>query len=690
MIVAVAIGRAFPTTGFFVEKSCGRRFSSTSFESMKSMVKFKNDDTEPNSCPKLKVLEPENLRKYYEETRRIILKQGNRNRTGGDPVTTTLESTKSSISSLSLEEKSIHFRDNTTLPTSKAFTLQHFEPRHRRSMLRCVLNHFDTDDNVHAKSLSIMTKTEFQQRLRIVDRKRRWIMTRQLLFGEDSLGSNSEKKQQRHWWESGIISEHNAPGLTQVIREYKNSWAHNASLLQVQKIVDEEKIDPKKFLSRLAKGRTYKGNFRGLLDDYIVACNESEKEELISLYDRITGGGESTSLSWEETNRREVELLHSFIDEIQEEGEDSNHRPTPITEPPMLARSSDQISLLRSICDLDIFTSAPPSKSRISSNGGTSVDDGGRSLGKKGEQDLETFLQQKLIEGGNPSSEHSANFKVLSPVWIRPKYKNRRNMKQKCRYVLEVPRLQDSENSSNKSDSDKGETKTNTFMSQGTTNEFDAMVVRIIQSDIDDERDGDMLPIMVIDEVWEAKATLDPSALMDALGKKVRSLEKILCDENANVVNLSDGDFGSTDDSVNHGANFVVLPPPGSKQEASGNSTDVGPIAGNLSLPKVYRVGIEPRKDCGSYQSLPQFGVFATRMIGPGAAARRIETIVYEKMLESDVITVKGVAQRGHGGVCDDKMDSHCNRLVRDRSVEIIERILRLIDTLKPIVVVEI
>ena len=102
------------------------------------------------------------------------------------------------------------------------------------------------------------------------------------------------------------------------------------------------------------------------------------------------------------------------------------------------------------------------------------------------------------------------------------------------------------------------------------------------------------------------------------------------------------------------------------------------------------RVGIEPGKNCGSNQLIPQIGVFATRMIGPGAAARRIQTIVYEKMLESDLTTVKGVAQRGHGGVCDEEMDSHCNRLVRDRSVEIIERILGLIDTLRPIVVVEI
>ena len=683
MIVAAAIGRAFPTTGFFLGRNRRYSFSSSSFKSILSMTKIDYNRNDPD--PTVKLLEPEDLRRYYEETKRIILDHGRRKRTGGDPArATTLESAQSSMASISFKEKSMKPTENSAAPIAKAFSLQHFEPRHRRSMMRCVLNQFDSYDSINEKPVSIMTKAEFQQRLRNVDRTRRWKMTRLLLFGVSFFdGSHSDIQHQKHWWESDTIPEENAPGLAQEIQAYKDSWAHNEAPTEQQRVVDEEKVDPKKFLSRLAKGRTYKGSFRSLLDDYVVATDEIEKERLISLYERITDGGESAKLSWEETNQREVELLHSFIDELEEEGDDSSS----VTEPSVPVRSSDQISLLRSICDLDIFTSAPPSRSMLSSNGGPIIDDGGRSMGKKGEQDLETFLQQRLINGATNSSELSPNATILSPVWVRPKDKNRRNIKQKCRYVLEIPRSQDAKNGKS-----TGNGK-NSFTSQGTTSEFDAMVTRVIQSDIHDGSNSQMLPIMVIEEVWEAKATLDPSALMDALDKKARSLQKILCDEKAHVLNLSSSnystskDFRSMDESTNEGANFVILPLLEPKKKVTSAPES---IAANPPMPKVYRVGIEPGKNCGSNQSIPQIGVFATRMIGPGAAARRIQTIVYEKMLESDLTTVKGVARRGHGDVCDEEMDSHCNRLVRDRSVEIIERILGLIDTLRPIVVVEI
>ena len=82
-------------------------------------------------------------------------------------------------------------------------------------------------------------------------------------------------------------------------------------------------------------------------------------------------------------------------------------------------------------------------------------------------------------------------------------------------------------------------------------------------------------------------------------------------------------------------------------------------------------------------------------MISPGAAARRIQTIVYERLLETDLSTVKGVVLMHKSRCHDTEQDKNsgddplrCNQLVRDRSLEIVERILKLIETLRPIAVV--
>jgi len=253
----------------------------------------------------------------------------------------------------------------------------------------------------------------------------------------------------------------------------------------------------------------------------------------------------------------------------------------------------------------------------------------------------------------------------------------------------------------------------------GTTSEFDAMVVGIINRRDTTSGDGDPDedPIMAIREVWDAKATLDPFALLDVLDKKVESLHKILDNKTSHIINLSDlssfaGDSISSFVGMNQGGNknadegayFVVLP------SLENKDTDT-----NLS-PMVYRVGIEspqttkrnydddptPDDESSNIQSpLPHVGVFASRMISPGASARRIQTMVYERLLETDLATVKGLLHcHQHNTMCgnnEDRLswetdhehfDLHTHQQVQDRSINIVKRLLQLIHKLRPTVVV--
>jgi hypothetical protein len=612
-------------------------------------------------------------------------------------------------------------------------------------MMRCVLNYFPGSSKSNGQNKAILvSKADFQQRLRLVKKRYRWRMTRTLLFGGDSYdnrvmedfcgrGNEQEQQQQQHWWESGCLRDEDAPGLAEAIRGYRDSLRDDPP--PGFRAIDEDKEDPTKFLSRLARGRTYKGNFRSLLEDYVAATCGEDDERLIPLYDKIYGSKKANSKCNGDTDRDELKILRLFIDELEEDaaGEaatgkygreyDGTH-PTPTAEPSMV--SSEMISLLRAICELDIF-SFPQTK--LASNGfdTSAFDDGGRSVGKRVERNLETFLVEKENAGGTAlSASELFSFspdrtKVMSPVWVRPKDKNRRSAKEKCRYVLEIPRMPRAGSKSQNSKSANG------FVSPGTTSEFDAMVVRIIggNNTAHHQKDEGLLwprPVMAIREVWDAKATLDPSALIDVLDKKAGSLQKILSHENCNVVNLADTTAmlkegnestmvaGNDRGGDNEGANFVVLP--------SNGNTDTS-VSGGL-LPMVYRVGIEPPSNTGETndngnnrgdlkfcEGLPQIGVFASKMIHPGAAARRIQTIIYERMLETDFATVKDVVLRHCHSEDDASPDVEepamegnwnskgedgalrCNRLVREGSLEIVERILRLIEIQKPIVVVE-
>ena len=750
---------------------------------MSSIVESDDGKDDRDPCG-LKVLNHSDLIKYYNETKRLLLLEGGDGDGGADNG--SIEKTKSSslsplspLSPLPLNPKRggrSRSSNSNNNRSNNAFSLQHLEPRHRKSMMRCVLN----NPNLHnsksiviasskKESKVIISKADFQQHLRLVERRKRWNMTRRLLFGDSNVYVESDNSSMdEHWWEANVISEEEAPEFVRGVREYRSRHINNntntddsattvsntANHTMKNKNIEEE--DPKRFLSRLARGRTFKGNFRSLLEGYVTtiadnitdtddddddAANANDDdatnrrrrcEDFLSLYDEIIGvvaaKTKTKSKMTGEDNKNELELLRLFIDELEKAANNNRNKISAVpaataAESPLIA-DKEQINLLREICSLDIFASSTPTPSFSRNHlfhDVHFVDDGGISVGKRGERDLKIYLEEKIKENTQPCLLSSSTSMVLSPVWVRPKNKNRRNSKQKCRYVLEIPTATTT-------------SKNNSIMSSGTTSEFDAMVVRVVGSNgcsydhdsdnSDNDKNGEhQLPIMAIQEVWDAKATLDPSALIDVLDKKVASLQKILLDEDSHVVNVADLCYTCTDkhdDKAAAGANFVILPPP----ENENNQVDHEDATASTA-PTVYRVGIDliendnnentnditdgahARAHGGYSMFLPQIGVFASRMLSPRAAARRIQTIVYERLLETDIGTVKSViilnsnnnenyndddddGDHGHSDNGDENNDDHprSNRRVRDEAVEIVERMIRLINTVRPIVVV--
>lgn len=193
--------------------------------------------------------------------------------------------------------------------------------------------------------------------------------------------------------------------------------------------------------------------------------------------------------------------------------------------------------------------------------------DGGRSKGKRGEVDLITYLGRRY---SNALYAHKS-CQILSPVWVRERNPAKTKMVAKQHYVLEVP--------------------TDT-MKDGMTNEFDAMVVS-------SEFDAKYNSQCIIEEVWDAKATMDPVAMYDILHKKVSTLEYILHPEI-----LMDTKFliRRDDDAQQQSYDVVAMP-------ASSND--------NARL-------------------LPQIGLFGSRFPSPQGAAQSVQVTICEHLLGKD------------------------------------------------------
>ncbi|VEU38560.1 unnamed protein product [Pseudo-nitzschia multistriata] len=642
------------------------------------------------------------------------------------------------------------------------FSLQYLQPRHLKSMVRCILNHHPRDREGGQHPELVVSKSDLQHWLRSIEVRRRWKLTRILLFGEEhtlfdshptasynfasepETTSGSEQQPlvtNQWWWQTEGIAEQAAPGFTETILGMYRYGHANAT------------IHPKKFLSRLASGRAFKGDFRALLEEHCRLSRTAatapmtstdgfttdgpdqdvhpeksrpvsgrqdlnSKLNMIALYDEIVGD----QSKGEDREHHDLELIGWFVDELEESFQNRLHRHCDASSVeqfvgdehesgtsqkipafaslPTVGR--EQLDLLRAVCDLPVGNAASSSSSSPANWATSQTSDGGLSVGKKGERDLSAFLEETRAL---PCPRQ----RVLAPVWVRHRAKNRRNTKGKCRCVLELP-----ERRNEAQDTGGLKILPSHAVSMGTTTEYDAMVVRIVGEEENDSgieltTDCNGQRTMVIDEVWEAKATLDPSALLDALEKKVRSLRAILLSSDSGVLNLdAEGGSGTNIPAYDNAtASFVILP-------QSRHHGLVAPAAAGLSsksLAMVYRAGIQPSfrssvletfdKECSHSNNygndedlrktnecdkLPQIGAFASRMIGPRAGARRIQTIVYERLLETDLETVRAVI--AGNSTTDNGNEPSTHGLVREDSLELVERILRLVRAVRPVVVV--
>jgi hypothetical protein len=130
-------------------------------------------------------------------------------------------------------------------------------------------------------------------------------------------------------------------------------------------------------------------------------------------------------------------------------------------------------------------------------------------------------------------------------------------------------------------------------MKFGMTNEFDAMVVSFGDGEHDDNR------ICIIEEVWDAKATMDPVAMHDILHKKLSSLRIMLQPEI-----LVDTKLVIQNDCIAQG--------------------------------QAYDVVINPAADAAASEVLPQIGLFGSRFPPPKGAAQRLQVTICERLLETD------------------------------------------------------
>ncbi|CAJ1952454.1 unnamed protein product [Cylindrotheca closterium] len=189
--------------------------------------------------------------------------------------------------------------------------------------------------------------------------------------------------------------------------------------------------------------------------------------------------------------------------------------------------------------------------------------DCGKSKGAKGESSLKEFL----------SHEHSKE-RVLHNTFITTKHKNA--MSKKCPYVIQLPK---------------------SFDVNGMTTELDAVVLAPFN-------DGD--ETMTIDWVWEAKATLHPVTLYDALSKKFSAISTIFAQANA----------------------------------------------------KLYIKGEEYSIHA---TGLPRIGVFGSKILSPSAAARRSQLLTCEVMLSTSPEAVKEALDTGRITVSHEKLMADLN-----------------------------
>ena len=228
--------------------------------------------------------------------------------------------------------------------------------------------------------------------------------------------------------------------------------------------------------------------------------------------------------------------------------------------------------------------------------------DGGKAKGVQNEMNLLAFLKEELLGEAETSSPGigKGNLKLLAPVFLQNRRKGR-NPNAKCPYVIELPSEYDL---------------------HGRSTELDAVVVQF------DEEDENRVQII---QVWEAKSTLSPVTIADALQKKANTIRTIVDPEHEAILGM-------------HGNEYTI----------------------RSSLPNEEK----------SLPPMPLLGLFGKKLLPPRAASRRLQIVLGENLLERDPRVIENALQNG------------CISLPSHRVKSELKELVDLAKTLRPTMVV--
>ena len=359
---------------------------------------------------------------------------------------------------------------------------------------------------------------------------------------------------------------------------------------------------PSRFFSFLSPGRAYPGRFEKLLDD--VAPN------FLETYQDII------------ENRSEIELMRMLVlNEIGVGVEASCN--TTITH-----HEKPDVSSRRAVIWKEQLLQLLAKD--FGSKGNQPPEDGGNFIGKKVEGDLVSYLEQLSEDTPNNATMVISNVLVKSPK----------------RHIRQINQC----NGPNKWLPHVILSNANLV---GMTSEFDSMVV---------EMRGSKIRIV---ELWEAKASLNPVTISDALFKKLHALNTVLQDPDAQICffpknNPQVSEFLSTGSNLDYDALLKDDEPVIFPLVCHGDS------AGENN---------EGNADDGVYDSLrPRLGIFGMDLMSPDAAARRAQFVHCETRLERSTDAVLEGLETGFVSAPDIRPD--------------LERMLKAAQRLKPMLVV--
>lgn len=210
--------------------------------------------------------------------------------------------------------------------------------------------------------------------------------------------------------------------------------------------------------------------------------------------------------------------------------------------------------------------------------------DGGKSMGIEGEMNLLTFLQCRVHDDDDDNSSSSPRqWEVLAPVFIQNQRKGRK-LNKKCPYTVDLPPNYDL---------------------TGKTSELDAMVVEIFPNNE-----------IHVHQIWEAKATLHPVTMADALWKKGQVLEYFVGDE-------------ALQESV-----------------------------------QVYLHGKPHPISLDRERRRPRLGIFGKALLNPLSGIRRLEHAIAEAEMERNVDAIEEALMTGRISISKDRIRSELERLM--------------------------